>query len=151
MNLPHTHEPHALLLLPFSFSKHSPQRVNSPHCRPTLGARTQCVEVDVNEAKVAAAATAAAGKVLRLYWGSSAVCVRRLSEGLLLSVCLPPHVCLCVCECPFVDSILQLVGGLGVRWIATAEAAATAAAVCMYWCVGLSALRLLVETKTRQE
>lgn len=39
-----------------------------------------------------------------------------------------------VCECPFVDSVLQLVGGLGIRWIATAAATA-AAAVCMYWCV----------------
>lgn len=54
---------------------------------------------------------------------SSAVCV----PG-----CVTPSVSLCVfvcvCECPFVDSVLQMVGGLGIRWIATA-------AVCMYWCV----------------
>lgn len=50
-----------------------------------------------------------------------------------MPVCVTPSVsvslCVCVCECPFVDSVLQLVGGLGIRWIATA------AAVCMYWCV----------------
>lgn len=79
--------------------------------------------------------------------------MRRLSEGLPLSVCLPLRVYVCVRECPFVDSILQLVGGLGMRWIVTAAVAAeaTAAAVCMYWCVGLSARCLSRQKRDKNE
>lgn len=66
---------------------------------------------------------------------------------------MSPSARVCVCECPFVDSILQLVGGLGMRWIVTAAAAAeaTAAAVCMYWCVGLSALCLSRQKRDKNE